>query len=167
MKIVVKDANVFIDMESMGIFELWVQLGYETYTSSLIVQELESGHHHEALAYIATVHIKVIDPPLEEVATLSGEIAGVSFQDASVLHIALAQDAFLLTGDKTLRMAAEVRNVECHGSIWVLDQLVRTNKLAGKVAAEKLYTLLHQTGENARYLPRKIADNYIKRWRKL
>jgi hypothetical protein len=35
MKIAVKDANVFIDMESMGILDLWFLLGYETLTSSL------------------------------------------------------------------------------------------------------------------------------------
>lgn len=40
MKIAVKDANVFIDMESMGVFDLWAQLGYETLTTSLIVLEL-------------------------------------------------------------------------------------------------------------------------------
>ncbi|HKJ90194.1 MAG TPA: hypothetical protein VJ960_03615 [Oceanipulchritudo sp.] len=54
MKIAVKDANVFIDMESMGVFDLRVQLGNETLTTSLIVLELEDDGHAEALAYIET-----------------------------------------------------------------------------------------------------------------
>jgi hypothetical protein len=117
MKIAVKDANVFIDMESMGIFGYWVQLGYKTLTSPLIAQELEAGGHREALAYIDTDHITVINPPLDEVDTLYNEIIGISLEDASVLHIAITHDAMLLTGDKALRIATEGRNIECHGSI--------------------------------------------------
>ncbi len=35
-KIAVKDANIFIDMEYMGILDLWFQLGHETITSNLV-----------------------------------------------------------------------------------------------------------------------------------
>lgn len=165
MKIAVKDANVFIDMESMGVFDLWVQLGYETLTTSLIVLELEEGGHAEALAYIETDGISVVDPASDAVDRLYSELPGLSFEDASVLCLAMEREAILLTGDKTLRNAGEVRQVEVHGSIWVLDQLVRNGKLAGKVAAEKLQGLLDETGKNPRFLPRKQALQYIHRWR--
>ena len=97
MKIAVKDANVFIDMESMGIFDLWVQLGYETLTTSLMVLELEAGCHAEALAYIETVGISVLDPFPEAVDQLYSKLPGLSFEDASVLCLAMEQDALLLT----------------------------------------------------------------------
>ena len=52
MKVAVKDANIFIDLESMGLLDLWFQLGIETFTSSFVVLELENGGHLNALACI-------------------------------------------------------------------------------------------------------------------
>ena len=52
MKVAVKDANVFIDLESMGLLDLWFQVGITTLTSSFVVMELEDGGHENALACI-------------------------------------------------------------------------------------------------------------------
>ena len=49
MKIAVKDANVFIDLESMGILDLWLLLGYETFTSDFVVTELVKGNHQNCI----------------------------------------------------------------------------------------------------------------------
>lgn len=167
MRIAVQDANVFIDMELMGLFELWIALGFETLTTSLIVQELERGGHAEALAYIKTDSISVIDPDTAEVEVLMHALAGsVSVQDASVLHVALQREAMLLTGDRRLRINAELLDVECHGSLWIVDQLVSHGLLAGPVAAAKLTGLLSFEGEKARHLSRKTAEGYIRRWQR-
>ena len=166
MKIAVKDANVFIDMELMGLFDLWASLGYETLTTSMIVFELEAGDHAEALAYIETDQITVIEPDTTEVDALRGALGrSVSTQDASVLFVAIQNGALLLTGDRRLRINAELLDVECHGSIWILDQLVRKGKIEGQVAAAKLFGLLAFEGDKARHLPHKIARTYIERWK--
>jgi predicted nucleic acid-binding protein len=107
----------------------------------------------------------VVDPSAESIYELYSELPGLSLEDASVLCLAMEQDAMLLTGDKTLRNAGEVRQVEVHGSIWVLDQLVRKRILAGRVAAEKLQRLLDETGKNVRFLPKREAMKFIERWR--
>lgn len=149
-KVAVKDANVFIDMEVMRILDLWFQLDVETITSSLVVQELEDGRHLQALAYVESEQIASLSSPLEV-----------------VLHLAIEHHALLLTGDQKLRTVAEARAVECHGSIWALDQLVKTKKLLGPVAAEKLSALLALTGKRKRFLPRKSAEEHISRWRRM
>jgi len=51
MKIAVQDANVLIDLELAGLFDLWFQLGIATHTTDLIKGELEDGGHLQALAY--------------------------------------------------------------------------------------------------------------------
>jgi len=167
MQVAVKDANVFIDMELMGLFDLWTALAYQTLTTSMIEVELKCGGHSEALAYIATDHIEVLEPDTGEVEQFQHALdKRVSLQDASVLYVAMQRDALLLTGDKRLRMDAELLEVECHGSIWILDQLVLGGKLEGAVAAAKLSRLLELEGEQVRHLPRKAAQEYIKRWKK-
>ncbi len=65
MRTAVKDANVFIDLESMGILDLWFQLDYQTITSSFVVVELEDGGHANSLASIEAGQVIV--------AVISGE----------------------------------------------------------------------------------------------
>jgi len=167
MRVAVKDANVFIDMELMGLFELWTALGYQTFTTSMIEVELRRGGHSEALAYLATDSIDVLEPDTGAVEELQHALdKSVSLQDASVLFVALQYDAMLLTGDKRLRANAELLEVECHGSIWILDQLVKSGNLQGKVAAAKLIRLLSFDGDQVRHLPKKTAKEYIDRWKK-
>lgn len=165
MKVAVKDANIFIDMESMGIFDLWQKLGYQTLTTSLIVQELEAGGHQEAIAYIEADTIQVRDPSLESTEKLFNELSRISLPDASVLCLALETKALLLTGDRTLRIAGEVRQVEVHGSIWILDQLVQSQLLPGPVAAEKLSRLHSQVGARMRFFPEKLIAEFCAKWR--
>jgi hypothetical protein len=95
MKVAVKDANVFIDLESMGLLDLWFQLGIETITSSFVVMELENGGHHNALACIrAGLAFEAVISGEE----MAGEFAdfleefpgsGMSDADLSVLYLAV------------------------------------------------------------------------------
>lgn len=162
-KIAVKDAHVFIDLESMGILDLWFQLGYETITSSFIVDELREGAHHQSLAYIESGHIlnevlELIDfyPLYEEL-----EESGLSAADVSVLYLAQQRQALLLTGDGRLRTESSVRRVEYHGSLWILEQLVAEGILEPLIAAQKLEHLQSLTGQDRRYLPSEICANLI------
>ena len=45
LRIAVQDANVLIDLELAGLFDLWFQTGIETHTTDLIRAELERGEH--------------------------------------------------------------------------------------------------------------------------
>ena len=112
--------------------------------------------------------ISISGEQLPELYALFAEIepAGASLEDASVLHIALAHDALLLTGDKALRTQSEVRMVECHGTFWILEQLVDEGLLLPQIAADKLVYLLGLTGRRKRFLPRALAESYIQKWRK-
>lgn len=104
MKIVIKDANVLIDLEVAELFDLWFQLGHETMTTDLIVAELRKGRHLRALEYIRAGHIRVesCSPDfLAESFALMQEIGdGPSFEDCTVLLLAMQRDAMLLSGDK-------------------------------------------------------------------
>lgn len=53
----------------------------------------------------------------------------LSVYDALALSIAKRRAWVLLTGDKPLRKAAEQEQVECHGTLWVYDQLKEQGKM--------------------------------------
>lgn len=172
MRIAVKDANVFIDLESMGILDLWFQLGHETITSSYVVVELEDGGHANALASIRAGQVREAVISAEEMAgdfgMLLGELeeTGLSVTDASVLFLAIREEAILLSGDKQLREQARIRTVAVHGTLWIMDQLVAAGILVGPVAADRLETLMARTGKERRYLPAGECEARIQRWRR-
>lgn len=171
MRIAVKDANVFIDLESMGILDLWFQLGYQTITSSFVVVELEDGGHANSLASIQAgqvIEAVISSDEMEafEALRVECEPTGLSSADVSVLYLAIREDALLLSGDKSLRTQAKVRWVEIHGTLWIMDQLVDSGLLAKRVAAQRLEALLRRTGQERRYLPTAECHARITRWSK-
>lgn len=170
MRIAVKDANIFIDLESMGILDLWFQLGHETITSSYVVVELEDGNHANALASIRAGQVKeaVITP--EEMAGPFGmlmsdlDYSGLSLTDVSVLFLAIREEAVLLSGDRQLRAQAKLHCVEVHGTLWIMDRLVEAGLLASSLASQRLQTLIERTGKERRYLPKAECESRIARW---
>jgi len=164
MRIAVQDANVLIDLELGGLFDLWFQLGIETHTTDLIRSELEAGGHEQALAYFKSGQIREHGLGFEElaaVAALETEVGSKArFNDCSVLFLARKLDAMLLSSDKALRKAAEARSIETHGTLWIMDRLVEARVLAPKVAASKLAHLLSLE----RYFPKAECLARMKQW---
>jgi len=165
VKVAVKDANVLIDLEVSELFDLWFQLGYETYVPDLVIAELKDGKHHQAISYAEAGQLRVFVSPSEFLlrATLLNQQVGgsVGIVDCSALLLAKDLGAMLLSGDGALRRVADHHQVEVHGSIWIFDELIRANLLSPVVAAGKLELLLRSD----RRLPREICRARIAKWR--
>ena len=120
MKIAVQDANVLIDLELAGLFDLWFQLGIETHTTDLM------AGHVQALAYFKSGEVREHGLSFEElnqVSELEREVGSkAKFNDCSVLFLAVKLDAMLISGDKALRIAGKARQLEVHGTLWIMDQ---------------------------------------------
>lgn len=164
-RIAVQDANVLIDLELAGLFDLWFQTGIETHTTDLIRGELEKGPHLEALAWFESGHVKTHHLSFEEllaVSELEREIGSkAKFNDCSVVFLALKLDAMLVSGDKALRKAGKERNIEVHGTLWIFDILVEQNLLPDRIAAAKLENLRSLE----RYFPETECQIRLARWR--
>ena len=164
MRIAVQDANVLIDLELAGLFDLWFQLGIETHTTDLIRDELEKGSHDQALANFASGQVREHPLNFEElsmVAAIEVEVGNKArFNDCSVLFLARKLDAMLLSSDKALRKAAEARSIEVHGTLWIMDQLIERGVMSPGVAAAKLTHLLSLE----RFLPKAECQTRLKRW---
>jgi predicted nucleic acid-binding protein len=172
MKIAIKDANVFIDLESMGLLDLWFQLGITTLTSDFVVSELEAGNHHNALASIRAGQVIVAEISGLEMAGVFSDFLethankGLSDTDLSVIYVAIREQAMVLSGDRLLRSMAEAESLEIHGTLWILDELVKSSLLKPHVAADRLDALVKRTGKEQRYLPKNECDSRISKWRK-
>lgn len=167
--IVVKDANVLIDLEVMGLLDLWFQLDYTTLTTSFIVAELEVGNHVTCLAYVEAGMLRRINFAMEELTVVDAlyqqeQTHGLSFPDASVLYLAEKEKALLLTGDKALRGRCAALQVAYHGTFWIMECLIDAGLLCPQVAASKLKYALALQGEDKRFLPQKQGSALIAKW---
>jgi hypothetical protein len=167
--IVVKDANVLIDLEVMGLLDLWFQLDYTTLTTSFIVTELEIGNHYTCLAYVRTGSLRRVKFELDEMEEVEAlyqqeQPHGISFADASVLYLAERENACLLSGDKALRALCAQRQLTFHGTFWIMERLIESGVLCPRVAASKLKYLFTLTGEQKRFLPQKQGHSLIIKW---
>lgn len=164
MKIAVQDANVLIDLEIAGLFDLWFKTGIETHTTDLIRAELEKGSHTQAVSYFMSGQVVEHALSFDEimvVSELEREVGSkAKFNDCSVLYLAMKLNAMLISGDKPLREAGKERRIEVHGTLWILDQLVERRLITGKVAASKLDYLRSQ----GRFLPESECQVRLKLW---
>ena len=98
-----------------------------------------------------------------EIMTLISEFEEkyrVSFYDAALLLYAKKEKAILLSGDKALRKAAKKEKVTVKGTLWVLEELVKSETFKPDQAVlilERMFLL-------GRRLPPDEANSKIIQW---
>ena len=167
-KLVVSDTNIFIDLIHMGLLRDFFLLPFDITTVDFVIRELKkAGQKETVLEYEARRELKVIEfseAEIEDIFNLKQSTKGnVSYQDCAVWFCAKKINAAILTGDRALTIRAKEDNVEVHGLLYVLDQMVCHNIIPTNLAADKLEELAK---ENKR-LPEDIINEFIHKWRYL
>ncbi|MBM3878171.1 MAG: hypothetical protein FJ387_00365 [Verrucomicrobia bacterium] len=162
MKIVIHDASVLIDLHRCGLLKTWLAGGVEAHTSDLVMLEMTQPVQELATRGLLQVEHLDVSGLLALREFQARQPRSLSFEDCSVLSLAVRMEAALLTGDADLRQAAEAENVEVHGLLWVLDELVASAHLTPWRAAAALQELLKNL--RAR-LPISECEARLERWR--
>lgn len=165
MKIAVQDANILIDLELSGLLGAWFQLGIETHTTDLIVEQIRIGGHTEILANVASRRLVIHTCSAERIAkavALAESCPGIDLEDGSIYLLAVELNAILLTGDRPLRNLARAQHVDVHGTLWMFERLLEENVLTYSAASEKLKSLM----ASDRYLPRAECERCLKAWKR-
>ena len=129
------DSNIWFDFYSPDRFDHPFRLGYELYISRAAFDEelVEPTTLRTALLEHGLQVADVQDDELATALSLQQKHKRLSVHDSIALAIAKHRGWVLLTGDKPLTNAAKEEKVECHGTIWVYDQLIA----AGKITPEE------------------------------
>lgn len=163
MKAFVKDANLLIDLLEGRIDSHWFSLGYEVYTSSLVLMEItDPGQRATVDALVAQGTLRVVDVRAggwQDVASLAAHW-GVSVPDASAAKLAMDLEATLLTGDGRLRAKAKEARLDVKGTLWVFDHLVELATLSYCEAASALRRVLAAGS----FLPREECEARLVLW---
>lgn len=163
MTIAVHDASILIDLIGIGLIEQAFALEYRMVTTDFIIAELRAEQQNALRAFISNGTLTVDSADAEtvaEIAALFEQHKALSFADCSVLLRARQLSAILLTGDKRLRTTAADSQLEVHGVLWIIEQLVERKIIPARTATARIEALIHLNGR----LPIDECRKLLKRW---
>ncbi len=99
---------------------------------------------------------------VREVVELAERYIRPSRVDLFALVQAKEEGAILLTEDQNLRAAAEEEGLEVHGTLWLLDQMVKEERITPRQAAESLRKML----KSGRRFPSTEVERRLRLWSK-
>lgn len=156
----VLDSNVPIDFHWGGLLEALFALPFDFLAPDVIVAELEVPDGQELLA-LGLQSISLSGEEVSEVMTLAARHRRPSVNDLFALVLARTRGATLLTGDRALRELAEAEGIAVHGTLWLLDELVRLKVATPWEASTGLNLML----DHGSRLPERACGLRIRRWR--
>lgn len=125
------DTNIWIDFYEVQHLALPFRLNHEFYLSRNAYAEelLKSEELRDNLITLGLKLAEITDDEFSQATVYEEMYRRLSMHDAIALAIAKSRNWILLTGDRHLREAADKELVECHGIIWIYDELKESKKL--------------------------------------
>src|SRR5262245_24667274 len=133
MLLLISDANILIDIEVGGLTARMFSLEDRfALPDVLFYQELEDQH-----GYLREMGVEVLE--VDELAVARFEVLAQRYQrpsrmDLFALALAMRERCALLTGDKCLRAAAEQEQIQVHGSLWLVAEMLLAGTVTPHVA---------------------------------
>jgi predicted nucleic acid-binding protein len=167
MKVAVTDACIFIDLIELDLTATFFRLDMELHTTLDVINELFPEQRQILKAYesgsMLTIHnlkeadfLKMADIPFPR---------GLSQEDRSVIYLGTKlQNAVVISSDKLVRAFATKQSLECHGLIWIFDELVDQDILSKKAAVSMLKKLLSLNQMYSGHLIKNEVDERIHNW---
>ncbi len=157
--LLISDANILIDIENGLLTPAVFRLSSEIAVPDILFElELRERYSH---LLDAGLKIKSLTPEsVKKTESLTAQYPRPSMMDHSALALAIQEQCPLLTGDKDLRIAAKKENVEVHGTIWIVEQLLN-QKLIQLHRAKDGFDIMKAKGSR---LPWTDADKLINKW---
>lgn len=158
--VLVSDTSVLVDLQRGGVLEIALRLPYEFAVPDLLFgRELRAW---DGPALEGQITVLTLDADGVELAVgYRRADTRLSLPDAFALALAKQGGHPLLAGDANLRARAETEGVECHGVLWVLDEIARCNL----ASFESLRGALTTISEHPRCrLPRGEVRKRLEAW---
>ncbi|MEM7175860.1 MAG: PIN domain-containing protein [Chlamydiota bacterium] len=159
MLLLVSDANILIDIEDGNLTPAVFQLPYDIAVPDILF-ELELKRQH---SYLLTAGLKVKSltaKSIKKIEILRLKYSRPSVIDHSALALAMQEKCPLLTGDKSLRVAAKSEGIEVHGTVWIIEQLLNL-KIIKQIQAKKSFASMKVKGSR---LPWEDVEKLLYKW---
>ncbi len=123
MRVLVSDTSVLIDLERGDLLEAAFSLRYQFVVPDVLFHRELTGELGHRLTGLGLVVAELPGAEIEKALFYRRSHPALSVTDAFALVLAGERGWTLLTGDAVLRRVAERNGVDCHGLLWLLDEL--------------------------------------------
>lgn len=144
MKIAITDACIFIDLHDLNLTIPFFSLNLEIHTSLDVFYELYPEQQQLLKAFVSVGKLKIhnlIEQDRKEILEAQYP-KSLSEMDKTVLHLALKQNALVLSSDKAVRNCAKLKAIDYHGMLWIFDRLIEEKILSKTDSSTKLIELI-------------------------
>jgi rRNA maturation endonuclease Nob1 len=139
-KILISDSCVLFDLTDLEIIMEFFDLGYEVYTTPMVINEITDDAQSIIVSKYVTNGSLIIDTEdsYDSVQKLCDEHAGLSYTDCSVLELAIRKSGVIISTDKSLRNESVRRNITVKGILWIIETLIKEKIITIDFALKKL-----------------------------
>ena len=165
MNLIITDTNVFFDIIGIDALPEFFALDFEICTTDFVVNEILMSDQKEQIeSFIRAkrlIVLKLSVSDIEDIQQFPTKRYFKGITDKTVLWKSHQLKCPLLTGDKKLRNEAEDLNIEVHGSLWVIIELVEKEIVSHTKGVELLERLKLMNFS----LPHDEIDKLLKRFK--
>lgn len=125
MRALVSDTSVLIDLERGDLLEATFGLSWELAVPDLLYKRELAAYNGPALLALGLRVEALNEAGLHQALAYQARAPALSLPDTFALTLAKTQGWILLAGDGELRKLAAAEQVDHHGVLWVIDQLLQ------------------------------------------
>jgi predicted nucleic acid-binding protein len=158
-RLLISDANIIIDMNTGGLLRLMFRFD-ATFAVPDVLYEEELRTDHPELLRLGFKRVELNEDTVAYAGRLveKDRTLGASINDLLALALARQEECPLLTGDGRLRTAGQTEGIEVHGTLWLIEQMVRAGTMTVR-QAEAGYAKMREAG---RRLPWDEVDQQLR-----
>lgn len=162
-RLLISDANIIIDMNTGRLVRPMFRFDATFAVPDVLFEEELRADHPE----LVRLGLKLLELREDTVVYAGGLVEkyrrlGASINDLLALALARQEQCPLLTGDGRLRTAGKAAGVDVHGSLWLIEQMVRARTITVS-QAEAGYARMREAG---RRLPWGDIEQQLRKLRK-
>ncbi len=162
MLLAISDASVLVDMADSNLLGPLTKLPYRFVVPDFVAREITRNEQRAIVdRLVGTKKLSVLKASgddLRLIEALLQDHPALSFADCSVVILAERHRALILTNDSRMRRISERPRLTCHGTLWIIGQLVQEKVITAERARRALLLLIEA---NAR-LPKAEFDRLLR-----
>ncbi len=148
LPVCIVDTDVLIDLHIGSLLRSVFQLPFLLIAPDVVIVELQELKG-DILINHGLTSVELSGSDVQEVYRLASLYRGPSINNLFALAAAKTTGGILLAGNEHLRKAAEGEGVSVHGTLWVLDEMVRLGMISHPAVGRALRRML----EKGRWVP--------------
>lgn len=158
---VVSDTSVLVDLDRGSLLEAAFRLPFKFAVPDLLHKWELEAHNGARLRQLGLRVLSLDGGEVTQALNHQRRHPALSLPDCFALTLVARHKWMLLTGDGKLRKLAEAEDVECHGVLWLLDEMHK----AAAASARKLHSGLTAISTHPRCrLPKAEVQKRLKRY---